>query len=127
MVANPEKFQIIFLGIGDQVININIGPFSISSSSEVKLLGVTIDNKLSFFPHILDICGKVLTKIKAFVRIRNYLNQKQADLLFSSHIMYPFNYCPLVWMFCSWQAFNLLNRTHYKALQARYNNFTDSF
>ena len=41
--------------------------------------------------------------------------------------MYPFNYCPLVWMFCSRQAFNLLNRTHYKALQARYNNFTDSF
>ena len=34
MVANPEKFQIIFLGIGDQVININIGPFSISSSSD---------------------------------------------------------------------------------------------
>ena len=49
MVANPEKFQIIFLVIGDQVMNINIGPFSISSSSEVKLLGVTIDNKLSFF------------------------------------------------------------------------------
>ena len=127
MVANPEKFQVIFLGIGDQVINIDIGPFSIGSSSEVKLLGVTIDNKLSFLPHILNICGKAITKIKALVRIRHYLNQKQADLLFSSHIMSPFNYCPLVWMFCSKQAFTLLNRTHLKALQARYNNFTATF
>ena len=41
--------------------------------------------------------------------------------------MSPFNYCPLVWMFCSKQASALLNRTHLKALQARYNNFTASF
>ena len=97
MVANPDKFQTIFLGTTNTV-DIEIGNFTVSSSNNVKLLGVTLDNKLTFYPHIQNVCGKALTKIKAFMRIRNYLNQKQADLLFSSHIMSPLNYCPLVWI-----------------------------
>ena len=52
------------------------------------------------------------------------MDQTQADSLYFSHIMAPLNYCPLVWMFCSKQAFNLLNRTHHKALQARFNNYS---
>ena len=127
MVANPDKFQLIFLGIGDEVIKIKIGSFLITNSEEVKLLGVTLDNKLSFFPHIINICGRTLSKIKALMRIRNYLSQKQADLLFHSYIMSPFNYCPLVWIFCSRQANGLLNATHFKALRARYNDFFSTF
>ena len=127
MVANPDKFQMIFLGIGDEVINIKIGSFTITNSKEVKLLGLTFDNKLSFFPHVVKICGRALAKIKTLMRIRNYLSQKQADLLFYSYIMSPFNYCPLVWMFCSKQANSLINATHLKALRARYNNFSSTF
>ena len=41
--------------------------------------------------------------------------------------MSPFNYCPLVWMFCSKQGHNLLNKTHYKALRARLDDFSSSF
>ena len=46
MVANPEKFQVIFPGTKDNDINvIRIGDFCISGSEEVKLLGVTIDSQ----------------------------------------------------------------------------------
>jgi len=38
MVANPVKFQIIFLGT-DINISFNISPYTITSSMEVKLLG----------------------------------------------------------------------------------------
>ena len=41
--------------------------------------------------------------------------------------MSPFNYCPLVWMFCSKQAHNLINATHHKALCARLNTFMFTF
>ena len=60
------------------------------------------------------------------MRIRNYLNQEQADLLFSSHIMSPLAYCPLVWMFCSKQAHNMIQKTQYKGLRARFNDFSAS-
>ena len=124
MVANPEKFQAIFLGTKNNGIEIKLGSNIIISSKEVKLLGVTIDSQLSFFPHISQICKKASAKTKALMRIRNYLTQYQADLLFSSFIMPPFNYCPLVWMFCSKQAQNLINVTHHKALCARFNSFS---
>ena len=61
------------------------------------------------------------------MRVRNYLNQKQSDSLFFSHIMSPFNYCPLVWMFSSKQAHNLIHKTQHKALKARFNDFTLTF
>lgn len=127
MVANPEKFQAIFLGTKDSNINIEIGTNVITSSKEVKLLGVTIDRQLSFFPHVSQICRKASAKTKALRRIRSYLTQNQADLLFSSFIMSPFNYCPLVWMFCSKHAGNRINATHHKALCVLFNNFSDTF
>ena len=61
------------------------------------------------------------------MRIRNSLSQKQADLFFSSHLMSPLEYCPMVWMFCSKQASKILNKTHCKALRARFNDFSATF
>ena len=60
MVANPDKFQVIFLGIRSATVNIKVGSFMIRSSKEVKLLGVTIDHQLTFLPHILNTCGKAI-------------------------------------------------------------------
>ena len=68
MVANPDKFQTIFLGI-DTSINLVIGSFTVTSSKEVKLLGITLDDKLSFYPHTLKLCSKVSSKIKVLMRI----------------------------------------------------------
>ena len=82
MVANPDKFQTIFLGVGSQEINIKVNNLEITSSYEVELLGLIIDNQLNFLPHILNMCSKSLSKTKALMRIRGYLCQKQADVLF---------------------------------------------
>ena len=127
MVANPDKFQTIFLGKGAENIEIKIDSFKIVSSKEVQLLGVTLDNQLTFYPHISNICSNILSKTKALRRIRGYVNQKQADMLFFSHIFSLFDYCPLVWMFCSKQAYNLLNATHKRALKVRFDDFHSSF
>ena len=124
MVANPDKFQAMFLGTKNNSIGVSLRSTSICSSKSVELLGVTIDDQLSFYPHIAKVCQKASAKIKALMRIRNYLTQKQADVIYNSYIMSPFNYCPLVWMFCCKKAHNLINITHHKALCARLNTFT---
>ena len=126
MVANPDKFQSIFLGIGTSDINLQVGSIQICSSKEVKLLGITIDYQLNFLPHIVNMCGKAIAKTKALMRVRNFMTQKQADLLNFSYSMSPFNYCPLLWMFCSKQGHNLLKKTHSKALRARLDDFSSS-
>ena len=127
MVANPDKFQAIFLGNTNNNITLNIGSTKITGSNEVKLLGVTIDRQLTFYPHITNICAKASAKTKALMRIRKFLTQKQADFLYTAFIMSPFNYCPLVWLFCSKMAHNLIDKTHHKALCVRFNNFKKTF
>ena len=97
MIANPEKFQTIFLGNRDnESFIININDFVVKNSKSVKLLGVDIDDKLSFIPHITNMCYKANQAIKGLLRIRNNLTQKKAELLCSAYILSRFNYCPLI-------------------------------
>ena len=64
MVANPEKFQMIILGADSSNISIQTDFATIKPSKEVTLLGVAIDDKLSFYPHIKEVCLKASLKIK---------------------------------------------------------------
>ena len=98
MVANPGKFQLIFAGTENCGLSIKIGTSTVTCSNVVKLLGVTIDSQLTFYHHIQEVCKKALQKIKALLRIRNYLSQPQTDILLNSYIRSAFDYCPLVWM-----------------------------
>ena len=78
MVANPSKFQVIFLGIKEKSnLCIDIYGLSVKSGKEVKLLGVTIDHDLNFKSRIESSCQKANQKISALLRIRNYLSTKK--------------------------------------------------
>ena len=124
MVANPAKFQVIFPGSDNSQLGLVIDNNLIASSNCVKLLGVSIDSKLTFTPHITDMCTKVNLKTKALLRIRNYLNIDQAKLLCNSFILSYFNYCPLVWMFCNKTNNKLIHKTYIRSLRSLLNNFT---
>ena len=96
MVANPEKFQLMFLGkISDQKLCLKIDDQAINQCQQAKLLGVTIDSKLNFDKHILELCSKVTKKVNAFSKNRNYLDIKQADMLCKTTVLGSFNYYPL--------------------------------
>ena len=83
MVANPDKFQLIFFGLKeDHDLCIDIRGNVIKMSETVKLLGVTIDSKLNFNGHIKTICQKTKNKVKAFSRIAKNLDYQKASLLY---------------------------------------------
>ena len=60
-------------------------------------------------------------KIKGLGRIRNRLNLSQAKILYNSFILSQFNYCCLVWMFCSKTLQKNINQIHKIALRIVYN------
>ena len=47
-----------------------------------------------------NICRKANNKTEALLRIRKFLNLKQAQVLAEAYISSNFRYCPLIWMFC---------------------------
>ena len=65
--GNPDKCH--FLVNTNEKTKINIGEFSIENSDCEKLLGVKIDNKLTFDCHMSDMCKKASRKINALARV----------------------------------------------------------
>ena len=120
-MANPGEFQFMILSKNTINKSIVIDNKTIESSKSVKLLGLTIDNKLNFGIHINNICKVASAKIKGLGRIINRLNLSQATILYNSFIVSQLNYCCLVWMFCSNTIQNKINQIQKRALRVVYN------
>ena len=86
MIANPEKFHLIFLSPNKQdIINqqfIEIRGISLKSETKFTLLGVDIDNRLTFHSHINNICRKVANQINALKRLSVHMGQNGAYEIF---------------------------------------------
>ena len=114
MVANPGKFQIVswVKNIDNCIITFIKENKRVKSRSEVKLLGITIDDNLSFTTHIEN--------LRALARIRKFLSFEQEKRLSEAYIISTFTYCPLIWMFCSKTANNVINKIHKHGLRVIY-------
>ena len=106
---------------------IRIGDHSVKNTDKEKLLGVVLDNHLKFDHHIKQICNEAGKKISALARIAPYLDIDKRKLLMKTFITTYFNYCPIVWMFCSRQMNNLINNVHKRALRVAYNDYDSTF
>ena len=109
MKTNPGKFQYILVGKHKPLI-IRIEGFQLESAKSVNLLGITIDHNLTFDTHASNICKTASANVKSLSRIRNALDEKQAKLLHNSFILSQFNYCFIIWMFCSKIAYKKSNK-----------------
>ena len=125
--ANPGKFQIMIFG--DKKNNtfiLNIHDKEIKNSSEVELLGITIDSQLKFKKYIDNLCRKASYKLHALRRIRNFLTVEKAKMLANAFINSQFNYAPLVSMFAGKTSINKICKIHHKALQVIHNDYQKS-
>ena len=87
MVANPGKFQMFLESKTDKSkITFVIENKQIKCKREVKLLGITIDEKLTFTKHIANICSLVNNRLRALTRIRRFLSTEQTKYLSEAYI-----------------------------------------
>ena len=75
--ANASKCHVLLRT--DQYVQVKIGTTQIENSSSEKLLGVTIDIKLSFEKHIKQIYTKGSAKLEALARIVPFMNIKKKE------------------------------------------------
>ena len=124
--ANPDKFHLI-LSENDTSISIEIADFIIENQQSAKLLGIRIDNKLTFNKHVSDLCSKASQKLHALARVRSYMSMKQSKIIMKTFILSHFGYCPLIWMMHSRSLNNRINRIHERALRLVYKDDISSF
>ena len=127
MLANPEKYQALRLGKTDYDMNIKCCENTIPLSNEIKLFGVTIDNKLKFDAHIVSVCRKVGGQVNALNRLKNILPLKTKEALYRAFILPNFYYCGQVWHHCGARNSKKLERVNERALRYVFKDKTASY
>ena len=83
------------LTAGDR-LQINAKDSSLRNEKTVKLLGITVDNKLSFELHLKKLFKKISQKIYALARVSKFISQGKLSVIMRVFITSQFSYCPLV-------------------------------
>lgn len=94
---NKTKFMIF----GNRKINttvyMEIDNIEVERVYEIKFLGVLIDHKLCWKPHIKYLCSKIARSIGIMGKTRHILNQKTLHTLYCALIVPFLSYCVEVW------------------------------
>ena len=123
---NEDKCHMIITNHSND-LSAMIGNEKVTGSSSVKLLGITIDNKLNFEEHVSNICKKVSLKLHALSRIANHMSMNKLKVIMKAFIESQFSYCPLIWMFHSRQLNNKINKLQERALRIVYKDTQSTF
>ena len=119
----PGKFQFVILGKKQcNKVKLIINSIVINESNAVELLGITIDNILTFNEHINNLCCNASYKLYALRTIRKYLTQDQAKRLYNAFINSQFNYAPVIWMLCRKNQYLKIRKVHHEALKVVFNS-----
>ena len=123
---NADKCHLLICNHCDD-LSVNIDNETILGSKDVKLLGITIDNKLDFGKHVAKLCSKVSLKLHALARISSFIHADKLRIIMKAFIESQFGYCPLIWMFHSRMLNNRINNLHERALRIVYKNSSLTF
>jgi len=93
MKTNPSKFQAICFSRNNISLDLNICNTIIKTDKTVKLLGIELDNRLSFTQHVTTICKKAARQVNALYRISKDLDYDSKLKIYESFIMSNFIYC----------------------------------
>ena len=119
MIVNPKKLK--------DSHPLNINDLTINSENSVKLLGIEINNRLSFEKHISTLCNKASNQLNAIGRIQKFMGFKEKEVLLNSFVYSNFNYCPLVWHFCSSKSLYKIEKIQERALRLLHNDFASDY
>ena len=119
MVLNAEKFSFMLLGDDDSLqTNLVCDDKILKNTKQEKLVCVTLDNRLNFATHTLNITKNANKKFNALTRVQKYMTTDQKKLISSFFIKSQFTYCQLIWMFCTKCSLYRINNIIYRISRA---------
>ena len=108
-------------------IDLNISGQTIKPTSCVKLLGLFIDDQLTFDKHVSELCMRVARQTNALRRIVKYLTPECKIIMYTAFIASNFNYCHIVWHFCGLTNSLKIEKLHKKSLNVVLNDYLSPY
>ena len=97
LIANPEKFHPMFLLLNktDEAMNeqLLINNITLDSEPSITLLGMEIDNSLTFNTRIGNLCKKAASQLNFLKRLSGFMEYDERRIIMQSFILSNFNYC----------------------------------
>lgn len=102
MVIHPEKSKCMVIGTVPRVkavkeFHLNINGTLIENVTVQKVLGVYVDNTLTWNVQVDEVCKKLNSKIRLLKRISYYLSADMKRLFYNGYILPIIDYCCTVW------------------------------
>ena len=127
IIVNPDKFKSITIQKSNQTSKPKqflIGKDFVEVASLAKLLGIHIDDQLSFNLHISKSASK---QLNALLRLKSFLGLEERNVVINSFISSNFNYCLLVWSIPSAKSLNKVEKLQKRALRFLHNDYSSSY
>ncbi len=117
--ANPSKFQFMFLKHfrckEDIPDSIEIDSITNTHQSDVKYLGMAIDDKLRFNKH------------NVMYRFKNIFDMKEQEKIYNTFILANFSDCSTIWHLCGKTCIKKIERKHECALRFMFNDHCSTY
>ena len=97
--------------------NIHIGKHKLEQVSEIKYLGIMFDNKLTWKPHIKQLCTKLSRGSWAILKLRNYVYLSALKAVYYSFVYSHLQYCISTWGLTSKTALDPLEKLHKRIIR----------
>ena len=127
MLANPSKFQLMFLGSKKYVECFTIDGNQVKAEDKARLLGVTIDNKLNFDSHVKEICAKASRQLNVLKRLTHSFGIKAKLTIFRCFVLSHFQYCSIVWHHCGKISTHKMEKIQERALRHVFDDHRASY
>ena len=95
MKLNTDNCHLFVAGDKFEHAWVRVGPDKITQDHSIKLLVVSIDNKLKFDKHVLNIMKKANSKLSALLRMTKFMTFQKKRTLYKAFVKSQFKYCPL--------------------------------
>ena len=119
LILNIDKTNFIMFGTRttiDSNLQLYFKNKKINRVSKTKFLGVIIDEKLSWNPHVDQLCNTVAKNIGILYKL-HFLPQNILKMLYHSLVSPHLNYCSIVWGFTSSKNINRIHRLQKRGMR----------
>ena len=122
LTINTKKNKVMIFGSRYNIkktnnVEINIEDEILQIVPTYKYLGIFMDQNLNFNYHLKNVINSISHKLYVFSKIRRYLSEKSAFIVYKSMVLPYFDYGDVVFMFSNKNLLNKMDRLHKRGLK----------
>ena len=122
LTINTKKTKIMIFGSRynikrNSTLELRINGESLQIVPTYKYLGINLDQTLNFNYHLKNVVNQISRKLYIFSKIRRFLNDQAALILYKTMILPFFDYVDAVFMFSNSVYLKKLDRLHMRGLR----------